>query len=85
MNDEIIKVESSLQEINNTLAILMNEISEIKDDFERTQQSMMPREEIAEDEKLEVKLDTLSQQISLLEIEAESMKHELKDLINTKI
>lgn len=36
MNDEIVKVELSLQEINNTLAILMNEMSEIKDDFERT-------------------------------------------------
>ena len=35
--------------------------------------------------KLEVKLDTLSQQIALLEIEAESMKQELKDLINAKI
>lgn len=84
MNDEIVKVESSLQEINNTLAILMNEMSEIKDDFERTQQSMMPREEIVEDEKLEIKLDTLSQQISLLEIETESMKQELKELIINK-
>lgn len=74
MNDEIVKVESSLQEINNTLAILMNEMSEIKDDFERTQQSLMPKEEIVEDEKLEIKLDNLSQQISLLEIESESMK-----------
>jgi hypothetical protein len=35
---------------------------------------MMPKEEIIEDEKLEVKLDSLSQQISILEIEAESMK-----------
>ena len=74
MNDEIVKVELSLQEINNTLAILMNEMSEIKDDFERTQQSLMPKEEIVEDEKLEIKLDNLSQQISLLEIESESMK-----------
>ena len=74
MNDEIVKVESQLQEINNTLAILMNEMSEIKDDFERTQQSLMPKEEIVEDEKLEIKLDNLSQQISLLEIESESMK-----------
>ena len=74
MNDEIFKVELSLQEINNTLAILMNEMSEIKDDFERTQQSLMPKEEIVEDEKLEIKLDNLSQQISLLEIESESMK-----------
>ena len=74
MNDEIVKVESSLQEINNTLAILMNEMSEIKDDFERTQQSLMPKEEIVEDEKLEIKLDNLSQRISLLEIESESMK-----------
>lgn len=74
MNDEIVKVESQLQEINNTLAILMNEMSEIKDDFERTQQSLMPKEEIVEDEKLEIKLDNLSQRISLLEIESESMK-----------
>ena len=74
MNDEIVKVESSLQEINNTLAILMNEMSEIKDDFERTQQSLMPKEEIVEDEKLEIKLDNLSQRISLLEIQSESMK-----------
>lgn len=63
MNDEIVKVELSLQEINNTLAILMSEMSEIKDDFERTQQSLMPKEEIVEDEKLEIKLDNLSQQI----------------------
>jgi len=34
----------------------------------------MPKEEIVEDEKLEIKLDNLSQQISLLEIESESMK-----------
>ena len=85
MNDEIVKVESSLQEINNTLAILMNEMSEIKDDFERTQQSLMPKEEIVEDEKLEIKLDNLSQQISLLEIESESMKKELKELNSNKV
>jgi hypothetical protein len=34
----------------------------------------MPKEEIVEDEKLEIKLDNLSQRISLLEIESESMK-----------
>jgi len=85
MNDEIVKVESSLQEINNTLAILMNEMSEIKDNFERTQQSLMPKEEIVEDEKLEIKLDNLFQQISLLEIESESMKKELKELNSNKV
>ncbi len=36
MNEEIANVESSLQEINETLAILINEISYVKDDFERT-------------------------------------------------
>ena len=36
MNEEIAKVESSLQEINETLAILINEISDVKDDFELT-------------------------------------------------
>ena len=36
MNEEIAKVESSLQEINETLAILITEISDVKDDFERT-------------------------------------------------
>lgn len=77
MNEEIVKVESSLYEINDTLAILINEMSEVKDDFERTQQSMMPKEELVEDEKLEVKLDTLSQQIALLDIEVQSMKQEL--------
>ncbi len=36
MNEEIAKVEFSLQEINETLAILINEISDVKDDFELT-------------------------------------------------
>jgi hypothetical protein len=36
MNDEIAKVEFSLFEINETLTILISEMSEVRDDFERT-------------------------------------------------
>ena len=42
MNDEIAKVEFSLLEINETLTILISEMSEVRDDFEKTQQSLMP-------------------------------------------
>lgn len=36
MNDETAKVEFSLLEINETLTILISEMSEVRDDFERT-------------------------------------------------
>ena len=59
MNEDLNKVEQNLQSIIERLQILDQEMADVRDDFERTIQSLLPNEERALDEELDLKVDSL--------------------------